>query len=257
MLNLFGAATQTGAVTIGDATTAKASVSISKGATWTIEGAVGIGRGTSVLSNLSVGGTLVRSGATGTSKINVSTGDTGLIEVAAGTLDFVSKTTGNGALKIDAGATLEAETTVASTLTAIFNGASATLALMAPSKFDATIAGFAVSDTIDLLNIAATGAAINAGDQLVIVNGTTMVASLQLTGTYSGATFTIGSDGHGGTDVTLLTASGVTPPIAATTPSPHAFVAALAEMGASSASASIASGHGDSVRPVLLGARGA
>jgi hypothetical protein len=118
---------------------------------------------------------------------------------------------------------LEADSTMASTLTVTFNGAGATLALKKPTSVAATINGYAVGDTIDLLKIAATGASVNASDQLVIVNGATTVATLQLSGTYTGATFTIGSDGHGGTDVTLLT----------TARSPQAFAAAMAGLGGS------------------------
>ena len=233
VLSVTGSVTQTGKVTIGDATTATASLSVAKGATWTINGAVGISHGSSKASSLKVLGTLVKSGATGTSVINLSTADNGLIEAGAGTLDFSSKLSGSGTLKIDTGATLEVDSNAASTLTVNFNGSGATLALKKPTKVASTISGYAVGDTIDLLKIAATGASINASDQLVIVNGSKSVATLQLTGSYSGATFTIGSDGNGGTNVTLLTAASVPPPAA----TPHAFVAAMAGLGSASGTA--------------------
>ncbi len=227
VLSDTGKATQTGALTIGDATSAKAGLSIAAGATWTINGAVGIAHGTATNSSLTVAGTLIKSGATGTSVINLITTDTGLIEVAAGTLDISNKLSGTGVLKIDAGTTLEVDTTIASTLTATFNGANATLAIKTPATFAATISGFAVSDTIDLLGRKATGASINGSDQLVIVNGANTMATLQLSGAYSGATFTVGSDGKGGTNVTLLTASR----------SPQALAAAMAGLGGGGASA--------------------
>ena len=176
-----------------------------------------------------------------------------MIEVAAGTLDLAGKLSGTGGLKIDAGATLEVDTTTTSTLTASFNGAGATLALKAPTTFAATIAGFAVGDTVDLLKIAATGASVNANDQLVIVNETTTVASLQLTGTYNGATFTIGSDKHGGTNITLLTASMVPPPAGASpAPSTQAMVAAMAGLGAVAGSVVVAGVHIEPLAPTLL-----
>jgi hypothetical protein len=257
-LAITGTATQTGYITIGDATTAAASLTIAKGATWTIAGAFGIAEGAATTSSLKVGGTLVRSGATGVSAIKLSTTDNGLIEAATGTLDFAAALTGTGALKIDTGAVLEADGAVSKGLTTTFNGGTATLALKTPATFAATIAGFAPSDTIDLIKIAATGASINAKDQLVIVNGATTVTKLQLTGTYSGATFTIGSDGHGGTDVTLATAARVPPPTAATpTGAAHAFVAAMAGLGAGAGAALAASGaaHPDAWRPTLLAPR--
>ena len=206
-LSVSGTVSQTGAVTIGDATTSGASLSIATGATWTIEGVAGIARGASALSSLQVAGTLIKSQASGISTISLATTDSGLIEAAMGTLDFSAALTGTGALKIDAGAVLEADSSVASTLTATFNGKQATLALLAPTTFAATIAGLAVGDTIDLLNAHATGAGVNSKNQLVIVDHNKVVASLQLTGPYHGATFTLGSDGHGGTDLTLASRS--------------------------------------------------
>ncbi len=218
-----GTVAQTGGVTVGDTSSAIATLAIGTGATWTINGAVGIARGAASGSRLQVAGTLIKSVKSGLSVVGLATTETGLIEVAAGTLDFQQSIAGTGGLRIDAGATLEVDSSVAKTVSLTFNGA-ATLALKKPTKFAATIGGFAVGDTIDLLKIAATGASINGKDQLVIVNGATILATLKLTGIYSGATFTIGSDGHGGTRVTMLTAAGA-PPSAST---PHAFAAAMA-----------------------------
>jgi hypothetical protein len=250
LLSDTGNATQTGALTIGDATAAKAGLSIVAGANWTINGAVGIAHGTATTSGLTVAGTLIKSGATGTSVINLITTDTGLIEVAAGTLDVSNKLSGTGVLKIDAGATLEIDTTTASSLTTTFNGATATLAIKTPATFAATLSGFAVGDTVDLLGHKATGASINGSDQLVIVNGAGTVATLQLTGAYSGATFAIGSDGKGGTNVKMLTAAAVSP-----APSPHPLITAMALLGAAAASASATTAQSDTWRPPLLAAR--
>ena len=221
-----GTVTQTGGVTIGDASSAIATLSIGAGATWTINGAVGIARGAASGSRLQVAGTLIKSGASGVSVVGLAAFDTGLIEVAGGTLDFQQAITGTGALRIDAGAILEVDSSLAKNVSLAFNGA-ATLALKNPTKFAATIGGFAIGDTIDLLKIAATGASINAKDQLVIVNGATTVATLKLSGVYSKAKFAISSDGHGGTRVTLLTLAS-SPPSAST---PHAFAAAMAGLG--------------------------
>jgi fibronectin-binding autotransporter adhesin len=221
VLSITGTALQTGAVTIGDATSNKATLSIAKGATYTVSGAVGIAHGHSAKSSLKVIGTLIKSGATGASTIDLATSDTGLIEAAAGTLDFSNKLAGTGMLKIDSAAVLEADSSAASSLTAVFNGANATLALKTASKFAATISGYGVGDTVDLLGKKATSASINGSDQLVIVNGATTVATLQLSGTYSGATFSVGSDGNGGTSVEMLATSRV----------PPAFIAAMASLG--------------------------
>ena len=111
-------------------------------------------------------------------------------------------------MQVDAGATLEFGSSAASTLGMTFNGANATLALAGPSSFAATIAGFAASDTIDLVAIKATLAVLENGDQLLITNGANTVATLQLTGTYTGYIFNTVSDGHGGTDITAMAPGG-------------------------------------------------
>jgi hypothetical protein len=201
-----GSVDQTGAITIGDATASAAKLTISKGATYKIDGNVGIARGKSSASTITVGGTLLKASGSGVSIVAVKVVDSGQIEAGTGTLDFTQALTGKGGMKIDAGATLEVANTAASTLTATFNGAGATLALTKASKFAATIAGFTTGQTIDLVKTAATAATINGSDQLVIVNGTTAVATLQLAGTYTGAVFNVASDGHGGSAITLAAA---------------------------------------------------
>lgn len=177
----------------------------------------------------------------------------GLVEAGAGTLDLAGALTGPGALMIDAGAALQLDSSVAGTLSVDFAGASATLALANPAGFAGVIAGLAASDTIDLLGRAATSASVNASDQLVIVNGSTTLATLQLTGNYSGATFQVGSDGQGGTSVTLLSAARHPPPVAAAAiAGPQAFIAAMAAHGAGRGSAPVGPAHFDRAQLVAL-----
>jgi large repetitive protein len=254
-LTITGTATQTGNMTIGDATANVASVTLAKGGAWTIGGAFAIDEGAATTSSLTVAGTLIRSGATGTSTIKVATTDSGTIEAQAGTLDFTNTLGGKGALTIASGAVLEVDSAAASTLTATFGGPTATLALKSPTTFAATIAGYALGDTIDLLKIAATGASINSKDQLVIVDGTTTVATLKLTGTYSGATFTVGSDSHGGTDLTLSAAGAVPPDAPSPARSVQALISAMAGLGTGSGSAAAPSSRVETWRPTLLGPR--
>jgi len=83
-----------------------------------------------------------------------------------------------------------------------FARAGATLALASASKFAATITGFAAGDVIDLLATTATSATLGAGDILTIMDRSHAVASLQLAGTYTGYTFAVASDHHGGADIT-------------------------------------------------------
>jgi hypothetical protein len=67
----------------------------------------------------------------------------------------------------------------------------------------ATIAGFAAGDTIDVLHQAATSATLETVDKLAVMNGTQTVANLQLSGNYTGGTFAVVSDGHGGANITV------------------------------------------------------
>lgn len=96
---------------------------------------------------------------------------------------------------------------MAGTIETTFAGAGGILELGAASEFAASIAGFTSGQTIDLLEIAATGATVNGSDQLVIVDGTSTVATLQLTGSYTGDTFNVTSDGDNGSDITVTPAS--------------------------------------------------
>ena len=147
-------------------------------------------------------------------------------------------------------------------------GANDTIVLDPKAFFTGVIAGFGLGGTIDLLKTAATGASINAKDQLVIVNGTTTVATLQLTGTYSAPTFKISTDGAGGTNVTLLTAASTIPPgappgnppggasaVSSSAPSVQAMVAAMAGLGPRTGSMVTPSAHDEARPPTLLGPR--
>jgi hypothetical protein len=154
-------------------------------------------------------------------------------------------------MKIGAGATLGFARAVEKTLTASFAGSDGTLALDAAAGFGATIAGFAAGDTIDLIDTAATGATVDHRDQLVITDGATTVATLQLSGSYSGDIFTAAPDGRGGTAITLGAAATEPPPV-------HAFVASMAGMTAGPAAAHASAGLPITVsHPTLVAPRAA
>ena len=193
---------QTGQVTIGDASSNGATLSIAAGSRYDIQTDDGIAIGASANSVIDDNGLLIKTTATGTAKIAVAISDAGTIEAASGTLDLSQAISGSGTMTVDASATLELGSSAVSTLDMIFNAADATLALASPSSFAATVSGFAASDNIDLLKIAATSAVLEPGDKLLITDGLTTVATLQLTGSYTGYIFTAASDGHNGTDIT-------------------------------------------------------
>ena len=233
-----GAVVQTGGLTLGDGS-GRARVYIANGATWTLTNDEGVTDGGGPAASRIVDkGALIKSGGAGVSVIGVNVIDTGRVEAASGTLDLTQAVNGTGALLVDASATLAFDSAVAVGLSVTFDGAAANLAIGRAAAFRATIGGFAAGDAIDLRSLTATGASVDAGDQLVVVNGARTVATLQLTGSYEGDTFNVGSDGAGGTDVTLgttdaaRTAVGCSPAPAAT---PHAMIAAMSVLGSGQA----------------------
>jgi fibronectin-binding autotransporter adhesin len=158
---------------------------------------------------------------------------------------------GAGVVAIADDATLEADGATAATLTVAFGGDAATLALGKPRMFDASISGLAASDTIDLLGQQATRAKVDARGRLVISDGAARVARLQLSGDYAGATFAVADDGHGGTDITVVSPA---PTAAAARPvmAPHALIAAMAGLGATAAAAFVGAASFEPSRPMLL-----
>ncbi len=83
-----------------------------------------------------------------------------------------------------------------------FLGAAGTLSLASPQQFAAAIKGFGGSDAIDLLATKETGYGF-ANNVLTVSNGSSTVASLNFTGSYSTANFAFGGDGNGGTMITF------------------------------------------------------
>ena len=174
---------------------------------------------------------------------------------AGGAFLFGQAITGSGSIVAGADGTLVVGASAASTLSMNFTGADARLALASPSTFAATIGGFAATDVIDLLGIKTTSATLGAGDVLTIMDGSHLVATLQLAGTYTGDSFKAAKDHHGGTDITT-NAPGVwaTPasPAAATSGSQgptkivhpglatHNFIQSMAGFGAGASASAIA-----------------
>ena len=222
---VIGTVEQTGDITLGG--TGAATLQIFKTGVWNLgSGDILHGAGGGAVKDY---GLLVKNTGSAVSTIGGPVFDDGTVEVATGTLDFAGKLFGTGILKIDSGTTMEADGSAIKTLTADFNGSHATLAMKFAKTFAATISGFAASDTLELLSAKATGASVNGSDQLVIVNGNTTVATLQLAGSYAGVTFTVGSNGHGGTDITIAEGPNEAPSNIQA-PSPQLMAMAMAAM---------------------------
>ena len=79
--------------------------------------------------------------------------DNGAVEAAGGTLHLTAGVSGSGALKVDAGATLELGAAVGANNTVVFNGAASILKLDQPAGLHAPISGFGFGDLIDAAEV--------------------------------------------------------------------------------------------------------
>ena len=180
-------------------------IAIFSGDTLSFTGAATFAGGVTVAGDGSLA--LAQATFNGDNVIGAVTVDTGLIDVGSGNLEFKRAIDGKGILELGDGVVVEVDAAASATLTTDFAGAGATLALGAAKNFLSAISGFAAGDTIDLIDTVATGAMLETGDKLVIVDGSKAIATLSLNGDYAGDTFNVSSDGHGGSDITLATQS--------------------------------------------------
>jgi len=155
--------------------------------------------------------------------------NTGWLYARGGVLTLKGAITGAGHGYINGG-TLDAASTF--TENVIFNGTTGTLELAHSQAYTGTLTGFSTTGTtsLDLGDItfgASTKAAYSgttASGVLTITDGI-HTATIKLSGNYTASTFTVASDGHGGTTV-------VDPASAPGRSSPPAFIAAMASFGA-------------------------
>jgi len=123
----------------------------------------------------------------------------GTITAYGGTLSLTKAVSGTGTFLIKETQALSFGSSVAGG-TVVFDTSGATLDLADPSGFAATLADFATQDSIDLLKHVVTKDSFSAGT-LTLTDGSTVVAALHFSGTYTAADFSIKSDGHGGTSI--------------------------------------------------------
>lgn len=172
------------------------------GGTLVLEGVALIGAGAADAALINAG-TLEKTDGPGAAVVGVAVMNTGAIRAEAFTLEFLQRITGDGTLAVESGATLELDGGAAASLSMAFKAGGGTLALHHAGAFAATIHGFAAGDAIDLLGKRADHAVLEAGDKLAIFRGATRLATLQLAGDYATATFSLASDGAGGTSITV------------------------------------------------------
>ena len=122
--------------------------------------------------------------------------------VAVGSLHLQGRAVGGGTVAITAGADLAVTGDCEVRSLQFLPGGNETLGLSQPGHFGSIIDGLVVSDTIDLVRVAATSASF-VGGTLTLSGLSGAVASLHFAGTYSANAFAIASDGHGGTTIRL------------------------------------------------------
>jgi fibronectin-binding autotransporter adhesin len=199
------AVTLLGALTIGDTSTLAAT--LTNAGTFDIASNFGIVRSGTAKDGLVNTGLFAKTAGTGRSLVNVAVTNSGTIVAGSGTLAFTGGIAGTGVLEIGPGATLELGSGVATTQGVTFASDTGTLLLDTPTAFGGTVSGLTVGDVFELAGITATTATVNGSDQLVISNGTTVVADINLSGSYLSDTFTVGSNGSGSALITLSAAA--------------------------------------------------
>jgi hypothetical protein len=134
----------------------------------------------------------------GTGTISAATiANAGLIVANGGTLAVSGSITGTGASHIMGGAVLQLGGAVVGTQNIVFESGANELVLGDAAGVNGHILDFAAGDAIDLLGDAATKLSYGGG-ALTVSNGTTLVAKLEIKGSYTTGNFKLTSDGHGG-----------------------------------------------------------
>ena len=131
---------------------------------------------------------------------------------ATGSLQVSGNPSGPGLLNIGDHATVSFVRGAARSLSVGFLGQAGTLEIVDSGDFVSTIKGLRSGDVFDFTAIAHTGTmtvTVNASSQLVLVDGGTTLASLQLDPlqSFADATFTTASDGSQGTTITEVQVS--------------------------------------------------
>ncbi len=146
-------------------------------------------------------GTIDKLGGLGTTVVNAGLDNTGTVIVSSGTLAFEQSVGGSGAVDIEGNARIDFATVVGSSTSIAFIGGGGTLAIDSlGTTFGAGVSGFALGDAIDLTAVqsgSGTGFSFNNGT-LTVSDGT-HVASVDLAGSYSNASFVLGTDQNGDT----------------------------------------------------------
>jgi hypothetical protein len=184
VLAIKGIAEDSGGITLGAGAGSTAKLNVLAGGTLRLDGGVEI-LGNGGGPSMTIAGTLLRTGESGLAEINSKTVNNGLVESQNGDLQFLGPVSGSGTFKIDAGALLGFENTVAAGSTVSFTGTSGLLRLGtdAATNFAASIANFHGGDEVQLSNFNPDSAHITgfSGGVLSVTDGT-QTANLAFSG---------------------------------------------------------------------------
>jgi fibronectin-binding autotransporter adhesin len=151
---------------------------------------------------IDAGGVLEKGAGGGTSGANVgpSVQDNGTIAAQVGTLRVLGALSGSGGATIASGAELIVGNVAAGLSMTL--GAGSELRLHSPSGFHGEIDGFVSGTTLDI-GAVVTGATVGTAGTLVLKDNGAAVATLLVSGSKVGEVFTLGTDGLGGTQLTI------------------------------------------------------
>ena len=123
------------------------------------------------------------------------------LDAAGGSIVVTGSLTGSGVVTIEANGTLTLGSTVYSSQNLTFTGSGGTLEVGAAAAMQAPINGFDIGDALQLDGITGNSVVFN-GSTLLVSNAGSLVASLNLYGSYGGKVFSAVSSG-GNTSITL------------------------------------------------------
>jgi hypothetical protein len=131
--------------------------------------------------------------------------DNGRLNAGAGTLTLTGAASGKGTVGIDASSVLNAKAGLSVATLSFLVGGHETLELGKPNAVTSTLAGFGKSagNTIDLVGIVGTAVNFSNGVLAVSESGGGLLI-LKMSGHYTSNQFAIGTDHHGGTNVTFV-----------------------------------------------------
>jgi hypothetical protein len=127
--------------------------------------------------------------------------NSGTILASGGTLFADSALSGTGKFELEQNGVANFGTTVPTSQTVQFLFPTGTIDLQDPVDFHALVNGMVAGDLIDLINTTETGYSYNSGT--LTVNSSGGVLHLRIAGNFTTSSFTLASDGHSGTNITV------------------------------------------------------